>query len=159
MPGFAGHNLANAVLGRWQMGVLGVFQSGQTFTVYDSVNQSNAFIAGAMRPNLIGDPTSGAQSLGQWFNTAAFQSAPAFTVGGSPRSLLRGPSWNTLDLTLSKNFKVTERVSTELRSEFFNVLNHPNFDIPGHTQGNPDFGVISSAEPARTVQIALRILF
>ena len=159
VPGIAGHKLAHAVLGGWQMGVLGVFQTGQTFTVYDSVNQSNAFIAGTMRPNLIGDPRSGAQSLGHWFNTAAFQSAPAFTFGGSPRSVLRGPSWNNLDLTLSKNFKVTERLSTELRGEFFNVLNHPNFDIPGHTLGNPDFGVISSAEPARTVQIALRILF
>jgi len=46
-----------------------------------------------------------------------------------------------------------------MRGEFFNVINHANFDIPGHTLGNADFGVISSAEAARTVQVALRLMF
>jgi phage FluMu gp28-like protein len=64
-----------------------------------------------------------------------------------------------VDLTLGKNFKVTERWKTELRAEFFNVFNHSNFDIPGHTLGNADFGVISATEPARTVQVALRLVF
>ena len=64
-----------------------------------------------------------------------------------------------MDLTLPWNFKITGRWSTELRSEFFNTLNHANFDIPGHTVGNADFGVISSAEPARTVQMTLRVDF
>ncbi len=90
---------------------------------------------------------------------AAFQTAAAFQFGTSPRSVLRGLAWKNMDLTLAKNFKLNKRWSTELRGEFFNVLNHPNFDIPGHTLGNPEFGVISSAEPARTVQVALRIVF
>jgi hypothetical protein len=60
---------------------------------------------------------------------------------------------------VAKTFAVTERVKTEVRSEFFNVLNLTNFDIPGHTFGNPDFGVISSAKPARTVQLVLRMVF
>jgi len=33
------------------------------------------------------------------------------------------------------------------------------FADPGHTLGNPDFNVISTAKAARTVQLALRILF
>ena len=73
--------------------------------------------------------------------------------------MLRGPAWKNVDLTLSKNFKINERWSTELRGEFFNVINHANFDIPGHTLGNADFGVIAAAEPARTVQVALRLVF
>lgn len=158
-PGLAHHSLADSLLGGWQIGVLSILQSGQPFTVFDSVNNSNAFIAGTMRPNLVGDPAAGVQTLARWFNTAAFQSAPAFTFGNSPRSVLRGPSWKNVDLTLAKNFRLTERWHTELRGEFFNVLNHANFDIPGHTLGNADFGVISSAEPARTVQVALRLVF
>src|SRR5206468_7150162 len=125
----------------------------------ESVNNSNSFQAGTMRPNLITDPSSGAQSLSRWFNTAAFQTAAPFTFGNSPRSVLRGPAWKNVDLTLAKNFKLNDRFTTELRGEFFNVLNHANFDIPGHTLGNADFGVISAAEPARTVQVALRLVF
>jgi hypothetical protein len=158
-PSFTSKRFANTLLGGWQIGVLSVLQSGQTFTVFDSVNNTNAFPAGTVRPSLIGDPTTGSQSLGHWFNTAAFQTALPYTFGNAPRSVLRGPAWKNVDLTLSKNFKITERWSTELRGEFFNVLNHANFDIPGHTLGNPDFGVISAAEPARTVQVALRVVF
>jgi hypothetical protein len=159
VPKFSNNRFAHTVLGGWQIGALSVMQSGQTFTVFDSVNNTNAFPAGTVRPNLITDPRSGAQSLTHWFNTAAFQSAAPYTFGNSPRSVLRGPAWKNLDLTLGKNFKITERWTTELRGEFFNVLNHANFDIPGHTLGNADFGVISAAEPARTVQVALRIVF
>jgi hypothetical protein len=159
VPKFSNNRFASIVLGGWQLGALSVMQSGQTFTVFDSVNNTNAFPAGTVRPNLIGNPTSGSQSLTRWFDTAAFQSAAPYTFGNSPRSVLRGPAWKNLDLTLGKNFKITERWTTELRGEFFNALNHANFDIPGHTLGNADFGVISSAEPARTVQVALRIVF
>jgi hypothetical protein len=112
-----------------------------------------------LRPNLIGNPSAGVQTLAHWFNTAAFQSARTFAFGDSPRSVLRGPAWKNVDLTLSKSFKITERWRTELRGEFFNALNHPNLDIPGHTLGNADFGVISAAEPGRTVQVALRVAF
>jgi hypothetical protein len=159
VPGFAHHRLLNTVAGGWQLGVLSILQSGAPFTVYDSVNNSNAFSAGSMRPNLVGDPAPGSPTLARWFNTAAFQSAAAFTFGNAPRSVLRGPASKNVDLTLAKNFKLTERLKSELRGEFFNVINHAVFDIPGHTLGNADFGAISSAEPARTVQVALRLMF
>jgi hypothetical protein len=158
-PGFASHRFMSTLVGGWQIGVLSVLQSGQLFTVYDSVNNSNAFPAGAMRPNLIGDPNAGSPTLARWFNAAAFQSAALYTFGNSPRSVLRGPAWKNVDVTLSKNFRITERWKTEFRAEFFNVANHANFDLPGHTLGNADFGVISSAEAARTVQVALRVAF
>ena len=159
VPSIARRPLLNGFMGGWQVGLLTTLQSGQTFTVFDSVNQSNAFPAGTMRPNLIAGPRAAVQTLSHWFNTAAFQTAAPFTAGNSPRSVLRGPSWKNADLTLSKNFRVTERWRAELRGEFFNVINHANFDIPGHTLGNADFGVISAAEPARTVQAALRLSF
>lgn len=158
-PRIAGHRFADALFGGWQTSVLANLQSGQPFTVFDSVNRSNSFSAGAMRPNLITDPSFGAQSLAHWFDTAAFQSAAPYTFGNSPRSALRGPAWKTVDVTLTKRFQHTERWATELRGELFNVLNHANFDTPGHTLGNADFGVVSSAEAARTVQLALRVLF
>ena len=72
---------------------------------------------------------------------------------------MRGPGSQTIDFNVNKTFAINERYKTELRGEFFNLLNHANFDIPGHALGNPDFGVISSARPARKAQLVLRVLF
>jgi hypothetical protein len=159
VPGLAKSHLFDRVAGGWQLGLLSILESGQVFTVYDSVDQSNSFSAGTMRPNLTGDPNAASPTLARWFNTAAFQSAAPYTFGDSPRSVLRGPAWRNVDLTLSKKFKLTERIGTEFRGEFFNVINYPNFDTPGHTLGNAGFGTITSAEAARTVQVALRVMF
>jgi hypothetical protein len=50
-------------------------------------------------------------------------------------------------------------VRFDLRVEAYNLLNRANFNIPGHTLGTADFGVISSARPARTVQWGARLSF
>jgi hypothetical protein len=41
----------------------------------------------------------------------------------------------------------------------FNAFNHPNFGLPGHTLGAPNFGVVSDAGPARSVQLGLRVVY
>ena len=64
-----------------------------------------------------------------------------------------------VDLTLSKEFRVTERFNLEFRSEFYNLLNHANFEIPGHVFGAANFGTVLSARAARTVQLGLRLSF
>ncbi|HYP12481.1 MAG TPA: hypothetical protein VEQ63_01040, partial [Bryobacteraceae bacterium] len=82
-----------------------------------------------------------------------------FTFGNSPRSGLRGDSLQTVDLTLSKEFPVTERYRVDLRSEFYNALNHSNFELPGHTFGAANFGTVLSARAARAIQLGLRLSF
>jgi hypothetical protein len=100
-----------------------------------------------------------AQTLTHWFDTGAFRAPAPFRFGNSPRSGLRGASIQTVDFTLMKEFAVTERYRADVRAEAYNLLNHPNFDIPGHTFGAADFGVVSSARPPRTVQLGLRLSF
>jgi hypothetical protein len=97
--------------------------------------------------------------VARWFDTTAFATPAQFTFGNSPRSLLRGAPMFTTDLTMEKTFRLTERVKFDLRSEFYNLLNHANFNLPGLTHGAADFGVISSARPGRTVQLAARLAF
>ena len=41
-----------------------------------------------------------------------------------------GPGFHRFDFSLFKNFQINERVSVQFRSEFFNILNHPNFNAP-----------------------------
>ncbi len=160
MPQFHDRHLTNLLLGRWQFGVLTTLQSGEPFTVYTSSNTTNAFPAGTLRPNLVGNPRlDSGRTLSHYFNTAAFAQPAPYNFGNSPRSVLRGPSSSNVDFTVSKNFPITERVKTELKGEFFNVFNIANFDTPGHTLGNSDFGAFSTARQARVVELALRIIF
>jgi hypothetical protein len=50
--------------------------------------------------------------------------------GSEGRTSLRGPTFKQWDLAIYKNTLITERLSVQLRAEFFNVLNHPNFANP-----------------------------
>jgi hypothetical protein len=50
--------------------------------------------------------------------------------GSEGRTSLRGPSFKQWDFALYKNTKLTERLGMQLRAEFFNILNHPNFSNP-----------------------------
>ena len=159
VPKVSEYALLNKLFGGWKAGVNSTLQSGAPFTVFTAANTTNAFPAGTLRPNRIGDPRSGPSSLTHYFNIAAFAQPAPYTFGNSPRSVLRGPFSKTVDASLARTFPAGERIRTEFRAEFFNLLNTANFDIPGHTLGNADFGVISTAHPARTVEFVLRLLF
>ena len=94
-----------------------------------------------------------------WFNTAAFAQPAAYTFGNEGVGILRAPGLVDLDFSLLRNFRITERIRTEFRGEFFNALNHTNLGLPGQTFGSAAFGVISSSGPARQIELGARILF
>jgi hypothetical protein len=147
--------------GHWRIGVLETLMSGAPFTVVTTANTTNAFPAGPLRPDLLHDPNLPAadRTLTRWFDTSAFANPAPFTFGNSPRSVLRGPGLATTDLTLEKRFDLGGGTRLEVRAEAYNLLNRANFNIPGYTLGAADFGVISSARPARTIQLATRVSF
>src|SRR2546430_702665 len=135
--------------------------SGAPFTVITTANTTNAFPAGALRPNLVKNPElpSDERTATRWFDTTAFAAPAQFTFGNSPRSVLRGASLLTTDVTTERTFRLNERLKFELRGEFYNLFNHANFNAPGVTYGAADFGVVTSAHPGRTVQLAARLAF
>jgi hypothetical protein len=161
LPKISNHAALNAIAGGWRLGVLETVQSGAPFTVVNVSNIANAFSAGPLRPNLLHDAmlSSDQRSITQWFDTSAFAAPAQYTFGNSPRSGLRGPSYVTTDMTIEKGFGLTERFKLEVRGEFYNALNHANFNIPGFTLGGAGFGVISSAKAPRTTQLAARLSF
>ena len=90
----------------------------------------------------------------RWFDASAFAQPAAYTFGNAGVGIMRGPGIVNLDFSLLRKFRVTERIATELRGEFFT-----NFGNPGAAFGSAGFGVISSAGAARQIEVGARILF
>jgi hypothetical protein len=143
----------------WKLGVLQTLESGPPFTVVMAANTTNTFSAGPLRPNLLRDATLPDRTVARWFDTTAFAAPAAFTFGNAPRDGLRSAPLFTTDVTVERAIRVTERWRAEARAEIYNLLNHANFDVPGRTFGAADFGVVSTARPARYLQLAVRLSF
>jgi hypothetical protein len=161
LPGFKSHRALNRALGGWKIGVLETAESGPAFTVITTANTTQAFPAGSLRPNLLRGAAlpDDQRTVSRWFDTSAFQNPGPLTFGNSPRSGLRGAPIVTTDATLEKSFAFTERWRFDIRGEFYNLLNHAIFNVPGFTLGAADFGVVSSARSPRTAQVAARLNF
>jgi hypothetical protein len=152
------------LFGGWHATGILTGTSGFPFTPQQEVDSSNTGTQGIILPNRIanGNLPSGQRSIYQWFDVAAFQDAPNYTFGDSGYNVLIGPGiWN-LDLGIRKVFSVTERQKIELRGEFYNALNHPNFGQPNSDidAGPGAAGTITALTTnMRTIQVALKYRF
>lgn len=139
-------------------------ETGQPFTPILLADNSNTGNIGGQfgsdRPNLLFNPTLPNPSVNEWFNTAAFAIPPAYTFGDAGRNIVRGPGLFTVDLSLLRQFAITERVSLSAQAEAFNLLNRANFNLPDLYADQPStFGHIYSAKAPRQIQLALRLRF
>jgi hypothetical protein len=156
----SGSRLMQNTLGGWQIGGIVRAESGTPWNVAISPNQANVYYGGTQRPNLIGDPwTDAPQTREKWFNTEAFELSALNTFGNAGRMLIPGPGIYLWDLSIYKNFTVTERVKMQFRGEMFNAFNHTNFYGVGTTFASATYGQITSALEPRQVQFGLRLAF
>jgi hypothetical protein len=84
---------------------------------------------------------------------------PVGTNGNLSRNAFRGPAYETVDLGLSKDVKVGERVSVQFRADAFNLFNRVNLYNPNGDLGSPFFGQSTASFPARQIQLGLKVLF
>src|SRR5262249_29955917 len=104
----------------WQLSGIYTGASGVPITPFLSVDVSGT---GELndRPNLVGDPTSGApDSATQWFNKKAFERPVNGSFGSSGRNTIIGPGLQIVDFSVTKATKLTERITLQFRAEFFN---------------------------------------
>ena len=156
--------VANAILGGWGTNGIVTLSTGSPFSI--TVRGDPANVGGVARtvnrPNLVGDPRrpDGVDPIDQFFSTAAFEANAPFTFGNLGRNTLTGPSFNTFDFGLFKNFAIKEGVSAQFRFEAFNFTNSPQFSNPRRIVGPRNFGQISSTSTNnRKLQFGLKILF
>ena len=153
----------NNLIGGWQMNGILVIQSGLPFTPALATSVSNS---GGSRPDRLKTGEATAQTIDRWFDTsfstadAAWATPRQFTYGNGGRNILRGPGrWN-LDYSVFKEFAITEKYRVQFRSEFFNIFNHPQFDLPNPTIGNPSAGrITATVGNPRDIQFSLRLHF
>jgi hypothetical protein len=158
----------------WSISGVTTIQSGLPFSVTDStsgtvygISAYAQFAPGMTATNV--KLNGGTESrLSEYFNTAAFTTAPVIGdgtgFGDSGRDIFRGPGQLNFDAGIGRQFRVgglSENGYIQFRSEFFNTLNHPQFNNPGSNRGaSSSFGVISSAAVSpRIVQFALKYVF
>jgi hypothetical protein len=149
----------DVILRGWELAGSGQVHSGAPFTpVLSSGNQD---LGQATRPDRIGNGALPNPSPNMWFNVADFPVVPitAFAFGNSGRNILNGPGFVGFNFLLSRSFATTERSNLQLRFEVFNATNHANFNLPNMAVDTSSAGTITSALPAREIQLGGRITF
>jgi hypothetical protein len=159
-------NWGSRLLSGWETAGIVTVQSGRPFTVallseIDNSGTGRSILGfGANdRPNLVGNPELSNPTTGQWFNTSAFAFPAPGTFGNAGRNILDGPGFQNVNVSLLKTTALSERINLQFRAEAFNLLNHPNFNLPDNFLGSPTFGRITSARDPRHIQFGLKLLF
>ncbi|MBI3681102.1 MAG: carboxypeptidase regulatory-like domain-containing protein [Acidobacteria bacterium] len=158
--------VSGLVFGGWQVNGIHTFQSGFPVPVANQSNNSFSFSI-VQRPNVNGDPKLSAdrltaEKLQRWFNPSVFSQPQPYTLGNAPRVLpnVRIDGTANFDISLFKNFPVTERGTLQFRAEFFNAFNTPDFGMPGTNFGGANFGqVTAQGNVPRQVQFGLKLIF
>ncbi len=159
-----------AVLSDWTLNSIVTLQSGFPFTPQLSYNPSNnGDIRNPVRPfanpDFHGSPIEHTPT--QWFNPAAFLAPPTDSgfYGNLTRDSLTGPAIATWDYSMFKSIPVHHTLTAQFRAEFFNLLNHANFNTPNlvtftPSGVSPTAGVITSTSTtSRQIQFALKLLW
>jgi hypothetical protein len=175
------HWMPSRVGGGWHWSGIVTLQSGFPITVSDSgftSLQCNAFEFYSCwdRPNAVSAPqiqnprtpqkllnacglTTSNVTRNYWFNPDAFCTASLGTVGDAGRNNFHAPGINNWDMALMKDTRITESTTLELRMDFFNVMNHTQFNGPTGNVRSSLFGSITGAAAGRITQLAAKFYF
>jgi hypothetical protein len=174
--------LASRLLGGWSLGGITNFRGG--FPAEVRTNVTPAVYGSWNLPDRVsGVPLYLDKGPDGYINPGAFRvpgtvpnvkGTPVQMFGNSGRGMIRGPRSANVDLSVLKDFNLTERWRIQFRSEFFNMTNTPTFTLAvpaatsmtcrgnpgGPCTGNADFGTMSSASATgRQIQFGLKVLF
>jgi hypothetical protein len=151
------HPVLDGILGGWEFVPTYLYSSGAPLTFgVPGATLGNGY---GTRPNVVGPIGISNPGPGRWFNPAAFAAPAAYKYGSSGIGIFTGPSSQVANVSLNKRFFFAEQRYVQLRWEAFNAFNHANYGNPNTTIGQATTGQISSAGPARQMQLGLKIVF
>jgi hypothetical protein len=144
------NRLVRAPLGSWEIASGVNVTSGNSYTptiggisnVNDPSGIGNG--AGQQRPNLVpGQPCRNPSfDSFQWINPNRYtmNGFKLGSIGTAPVGDCLGPPTRVVDMSLAKNFHITERIKLQFRMDFFNLFNHPLYGSLGDTAGLVNIG-------------------
>lgn len=157
------------LLGAWNVGGIVNWHTGFPFTIFaNTATDFSGFNQFVDRPNAgnaplpinFDDPTHVFPTTQCPGNPCYFSNPGAGSVGNMGRNAFYGPTFTDFDFSLMKNFPVTEAKKFQLRADFFNLFNHPNFNLPISNLGSSSAGTITSMNGnPRLMQLGLRFDF
>jgi len=156
------NRVLDGLIGGWEVSGIILLSSRTPLGVTQS---ASTLWQGSQRPNLVGDPSmpgSVFDKRNNYFNVNAFQTIGPDLIGSAPRFLsnYRGPSIINEDMTLVKDFHVSESKRLQLRLEAYGVTNSPQWGNPNTSFAlNSSFGQITSAGGNRSVQVAAKFYY
>ena len=163
---FAGNSpkAVDEVIGGWEVSPIVQFRTGWPLPIYGAEDLSGTFSRGARAncgsmPSIENKPIPGIGT--QWFtNNGNFSQPAAGTFGNCAPQLggLRSPRYTDVDMSLHKNFPLTERIHLQFRSDFVNVFNHVQYNAPNTSLGTT-MGQITSSQTPRNIQLALKLYY
>ncbi|HEY6126952.1 MAG TPA: carboxypeptidase regulatory-like domain-containing protein [Candidatus Acidoferrum sp.] len=184
LPVKPSNHFLNAVIGGWQVAGTFFYRTGFPFSIVNGAQESaftsnNLTVNGAFLASVLYEPAAAmARTFGSnCANTTCFAAsdfASPADFNANARNAFRGPGYFNTDLNLKKSFALTERMKFTLGANFFNVLNHPNFQNPVNNDLSSSFGQItalavspttpygafaSAAEGMRIMQVFGKITF
>jgi Carboxypeptidase regulatory-like domain/TonB-dependent Receptor Plug Domain len=156
------------LFGGWQVNGIATLLTGFPFTPLVGSNRSgDGDTRNPDRPSL--NPAFSGPILldspNQWFNPNAFILPAAGTYGNLGRGTFVGPGLADLDMSLFKTTAISEKMNLQFRAEFFNVLNHANFNSPNTTVFSSgaisaSAGLITATSTtSRQIQLGLKLIF
>ncbi|HLV88302.1 MAG TPA: TonB-dependent receptor [Candidatus Sulfotelmatobacter sp.] len=154
----------NEVIGGWAVSPIVFFRTGWPMPVTGAADNSGTFGRGARAdcnaiPSIV---NTAIPNVGrQWFvNNGDFTNPAIGSFGNcAPQlSALRSPHYADVDMSLHKDFPITERFRLQFRTDFVNFFNHVQYNAPNMGLGGT-MGEITSAQPPRNIQLALKLYY
>ena|SRR5215469_3131275 len=161
--------VVNAVAGGWSVNPIVSLHSGFPLALYDFGDDPTGTNSRGLRPDcgpgaghVFGRQAafnSAGQYIGyQYFDPSPY-SAPTSGFGTCPaQGPIRGPGYADVDLSLQKNFKITESVKLQFRTDFVNAFNRVNLNTPSDSLGST-MGLINTSQAPRNIQFALKLYY
>lgn len=168
--GAGASRLTEALLGDWQVSAIDTATSGQPVNlVYNISSTDTVSSLLAYRPNVSGNPVSRqgtriktATAVQNFLdpNAVSVPTNPSTPYGNAGRNSLRDYPYYELDTAVHKGFPLWSASSLlDFRLEAFNVLNQTNYGAPDSNRSDSSYGSITSAFPARQLQVAAKLIF
>ena len=170
--------VVNEVIGGWRLGGADVYYSGFPVTVSSPARYSTTVHAftGAARPNQLRPLNTAGKSINAFWGTAVqndacppdtddgtciYQQQSNSAFGALRPGSLRGPSFQNIDMSLAKTFRVWREQHLDFRADFFNAFNIADYAAPNSGMANgTSFGQITGTiNNNRSTQLSLKYQF